>query len=85
MSCIADIRRASFVPMSAVQVKAAIETLTIHAGQPSDPLHGAVMQPIVLASTLPNHEPAKPLRFDYSRSGNPTRAALEDCLAALEG
>jgi len=85
MSCIADIRRASFVPMSAVQVKAAIETLAIHAGQPSDPLHGAVMQPIVLASTFAQPEPAKPLRFDYSRSGNPTRAALEDCLAALEG
>ena len=71
--------------MSAVSMKAAIETLAIHAGQPSDPLHGAVMQPIVLASTFAQPEPAKPLRFDYSRSGNPTRAALEECLAALEG
>jgi len=70
--------------MSAVSMKAAIETLAIHAGQPSDPLHGAVMQPIVLASTFAQPEPAKPLRFDYSRSGNPTRAALEECLAALE-
>lgn len=43
------------------------------------------MQPIVLASTFAQPEPAKPLRFDYSRSGNPTRAALEECLAALEG
>jgi cystathionine gamma-synthase/cystathionine gamma-lyase len=42
------------------------------------------MQPIVLASTFAQPEPAKPLRFDYSRSGNPTRAALEECLAALE-
>jgi len=40
---------------------------------------------IVLASTFAQPEPAKPLRFDYSRSGNPTRAALEECLAALEG
>jgi len=62
-----------------------IETLAIHAGQKPDPTHGAVMEPIVLASTFAQPEPGKPLRFDYSRSGNPTRAALEACLAALEG
>src|SRR5678809_1184217 len=61
------------------------ETLAIHAGQAPDPVHGAVMQPIVLSSTFAQPEPAKPLRFDYSRSGNPTRAALEACSAALEG
>lgn len=61
------------------------ETLVIHAGQRPDPVHGAVMQPIVLSSTFAQPEPGRPLRFDYSRSGNPTRAALEDCLAALEG
>jgi cystathionine beta-lyase/cystathionine gamma-synthase len=43
------------------------------------------MQPIVLASTFAQPEPGQPLRFDYSRSGNPTRAALEAALAALEG
>jgi cystathionine gamma-synthase/cystathionine gamma-lyase len=43
------------------------------------------MEPIVLASTFAQPEPGKPLRFDYSRSGNPTRAALEASLAALEG
>jgi len=63
----------------------AIETLAIHTGQPADPVHGAVMQPVVLASTFAQPEPARPLRFDYSRSGNPTRAALEECLASLEG
>jgi len=63
----------------------ALETLAIHASQEPDPVHGAVMQPIVLASTFAQPEPAKPLRFDYSRSGNPTRSALESCLAALEG
>jgi cystathionine gamma-synthase/cystathionine gamma-lyase len=63
----------------------AFETLAIHAGQQPDPLHGAVMEPIVLATTFAQPEPGKPLRFDYSRSGNPTRAALEACLAALEG
>lgn len=43
------------------------------------------MTPIVLSSTFAQPEPGKPLRYDYSRSGNPTRAALEACLAALEG
>lgn len=61
------------------------ETLAIHAGQRPDPVHGAVMQPIVLSSTFAQPEPGKPLRFDYSRSGNPTRAALEACLCELEG
>jgi cystathionine beta-lyase/cystathionine gamma-synthase len=62
-----------------------IETVAIHGGQHPDPIHGAVMQPIVLASTFAQPEPGKPLRFDYSRSGNPTRAALEAALAAMEG
>ena len=60
------------------------ETQVIHAGHSPDPTHGAVMEPIVLASTFAQPEPGRPLRFDYSRSGNPTRAALEACLAALE-
>jgi cystathionine beta-lyase/cystathionine gamma-synthase len=60
------------------------ETQVIHAGQKLDPAHGAVMEPIVLATTFAQPEPGRPLRFDYSRSGNPTRAALEACLAALE-
>jgi cystathionine beta-lyase/cystathionine gamma-synthase len=62
-----------------------IETVAIHGGQQRDPIHGAVMQPIVLASTFAQPEPGKPLRYDYSRSGNPTRSALEAALAALEG
>ena len=63
----------------------AFETLAVHAGQSPDPVHGAVMEPIVLATTFAQPQPGQPLRFDYSRSGNPTRAALEGCLAALEG
>ena len=63
----------------------AFETLAVHAGQEPDPVSGAVMEPIVLATTFAQPEPGKPLRFDYSRSGNPTRAALEASLAALEG
>ncbi len=61
-----------------------IETLAIHAGQEPDPVHGGVMPNIVLSTTFAQPEPGKPLRFDYSRSGNPTRQSLETCLAALE-
>lgn len=61
-----------------------LETLAIHAGQEPDPLHGGVMPNIVLSTTFAQPEPGKPLRFDYSRSGNPTRQSLEACLAALE-
>lgn len=63
----------------------ALDTLAIHAGQEPDPSHAAVMQPIVLSSTFAQEEPGKPKRFEYSRSGNPTREALEACLAAMEG
>lgn len=62
-----------------------IDTLAIHAGQEPDPVHAAVMTPIVLSSTFAQPEPGKPLKYEYSRSGNPTREALEACLAALEG
>lgn len=61
------------------------KTLAIHAGhQPQDHL-GAVMPPIFQSSTFAFRDVAQPGPFDYSRSGNPTRKALEDCLAALEG
>jgi cystathionine gamma-synthase/cystathionine gamma-lyase len=63
----------------------AFETLAVHAGYEPDPLHGAVMPPVVMASTFAQPEPGKPLKYDYSRSGNPTRSALESALAALEG
>lgn len=62
------------------------DTLCIHAGQDPDPATGAVMTPIVLASTFAQDGPAV-LRgpYDYSRAGNPTRTAYEQCVAALEG
>jgi cystathionine gamma-synthase/cystathionine gamma-lyase len=63
----------------------AFETLAVHAGYEPDPEYGAVMPAVVMASTFAQPEPGKPLRFDYSRSGNPTRSALETALAALEG
>ncbi len=61
------------------------ETLAIHAGQGPDPAYGAVMQPIYQVSTFAYKGVKQMGEFDYSRSGNPTRKALEDCLAALEG
>lgn len=62
-----------------------LETLAIHAGQPPDPAHGAVMPPIYQTSTFAFKAVGEPGEFDYTRSGNPTRKALEECLAALEG
>src|SRR5580658_3101956 len=62
-----------------------LDTLCIHAGQEPDPSSGAVMTPIVLASTFAQDGPGNHKGYDYSRAGNPTRAALEGCYAALEG
>ena len=61
------------------------ETLSIHAGQEPDPLTGAVMTPIYQTSTY-KQDGVGGLRggYEYSRTGNPTRAALEACLAELE-
>src|ERR1700748_2517363 len=62
------------------------ESLAIHAGQEPDPLTGAVVPPIYQVSTY-KQDGVGGLRggYEYSRSANPTRAALEECLAALEG
>jgi cystathionine gamma-synthase len=61
-------------------------TRAIHAGQEPDPLTGAVVPPIYQVSTY-QQDGVGGLRggYEYSRSANPTRTALEDCLAALEG
>ena len=60
-------------------------TRALHVGQGPDPATGAVVQPIHLATTYAQQEVGRHQGFEYSRSGNPTRAALEECLAALEG
>lgn len=60
------------------------ETLAIHAGQEPDPATGAVMTPVYLTSTYRQTAVGETLGFEYSRTGNPTRKALESCLAALE-
>ncbi len=60
------------------------ETLAIHAGQDPDPTTGAVVVPIYQTSTYVQSEVGVHKGYEYSRSGNPTRTALETCLAALE-
>src|SRR5690554_5657829 len=60
------------------------ETLSIHAGQKPDPTTGAVMTPIYQTSTYVQDGVGKHRGYEYSRTGNPTRAALEACLAQLE-
>jgi len=60
-------------------------TLAIHAGQEADPATGATVVPIYATSTYTQEAPGRHKGYEYSRSGNPTRAALETCLAALEG
>jgi cystathionine gamma-lyase len=61
------------------------ETRAIHAGQAPDPTTGAVVTPVYLTSTFQHSEPGAFAGFDYSRAGNPTRKAYENCVANLEG
>jgi len=60
------------------------DTIAVHVGQEPDPVTGAVVPPLHLASTFAQ-ENQEPLRYFYGRGENPTREALERCLAALEG
>jgi cystathionine beta-lyase/cystathionine gamma-synthase len=60
------------------------ETRAIHAGQDPDPATGAAIVPIYQTSTFIQEEVGRTKGWEYSRSGNPTRAALEVCLASLE-
>ena len=59
-------------------------TRAIHAGQSPDPTTGAIMTPIYATSTYVQEAPGEHKGFEYSRSHNPTRFALEDCVADLE-
>jgi cystathionine gamma-lyase len=61
------------------------ETKVIHAGQEPDPRTGAVMTPIYATSTYAQSSPGEHKGYDYARTRNPTRDALEACLAELEG
>jgi cystathionine gamma-synthase len=72
-------RRAALVP------GARLATQCVHAGVQPDPAYGAVMPPIYQSSTFAFRDVCTNAGFDYTRSGNPTRAALEEALALLEG
>jgi len=61
------------------------ETRAIHAGQDPDPATGAVVTPISLATTFAQSAVGEHQGYEYARSGNPTRTALETCIASLEG
>jgi cystathionine gamma-lyase len=61
------------------------DTRAIHAGQKPEPVTGAIMTPIYQTSTYVQRSPGDHTGFEYSRTHNPTRHALEDCLASLEG
>ena len=65
--------------------KQGFDTRAIHAGQEPDPTTGAIMTPIYTSSTYVQESPGEHKGYDYSRSINPTRKALESCIADLEG
>jgi cystathionine gamma-synthase len=61
------------------------DTRAVHAGQEPDPATGAVVPPISLSTTFAQQGVGGHCGYEYSRSGNPTRTALETCIASLEG
>ncbi len=71
--------------MSDAERKAGFATRAIHAGQPPDPATGAVITPIFATATYVQESPGVHKGLDYGRSHNPTRYALEECVASLEG
>jgi len=60
-------------------------TRAIHVGQEPDVATGATIVPIYQTSTYTQEAPGRNKGYEYSRTGNPTRSALEECVAALEG
>ena len=62
-----------------------IDTLAVHAGVRPDPVSGAIMTPIYQTSTYAQDDVGQHLGYEYSRTDNPTRSALQESLAVLEG
>ena len=69
---------------SAAAAMQGFSTRAIHAGQEPDPATGAIMTPIYATSTYVQTSPGVHKGYDYARTGNPTRTALEACIASLE-
>jgi cystathionine beta-lyase len=61
------------------------ESKLVHAPGDYEPVYGGVVAPIHLATTFEQQDPGEPIRYDYSRGGNPTRQVVEDHIADLEG
>src|SRR5712691_4965041 len=78
-------RERSLAGGSSPQTPPRFETLASHAGQAPDPATNAVVVPIHPTTTYAQDGLGGHKGFEYSRTGNPTRKALEDCMAALEG
>ncbi len=70
--------------MKNIDRKVEFATRAIHAGQNHDHTTGAIMTPVYLTSTYVQESPGVHKGYEYSRTGNPTRKAYEDCLASLE-
>jgi cystathionine beta-lyase/cystathionine gamma-synthase len=71
-------------PRDALREGCGFGTRAIHAGQPPEPATGAVMMPIYQTSTFVQNGVGGHKGYEYARTGNPTRTALETCLASLE-
>src|SRR5204863_1952805 len=69
---------------SSLRPEAGFSTRAIHAGQEPDPTTGSVVVPIYQTSTYVQEKLGQHKGYEYSRTGNPTRAALEQCVASLE-
>jgi cystathionine beta-lyase/cystathionine gamma-synthase len=67
------------------KMKKGFSTRAIHVGQDPDPATGATIVPIYQTSTYTQEAPGQNKGYEYSRTGNPTRSSLEECVAALEG
>jgi cystathionine beta-lyase/cystathionine gamma-synthase len=71
--------------MSAMTIKSSKFTVAVHAGTTPEPITGAIMTPIFQTSTFVQEAPGVHKGYDYSRADNPTRRALEEAFAAIEG
>lgn len=80
-----SVAHAGWVERGGLVPGASLATQCVHAGVQPDPAYGAVMPPIYLSSTFAFRDVCTNAGYDYTRSGNPTRAALEEAIALLEG
>src|SRR4051812_40353799 len=84
LDVLSQARPRSFVPVK-LPADARFSTICLHAGQEPDPTTGAIITPIYQTSTYVQEELGRHKGFEYARTQNPTRLALENNLAAIEG